>query len=113
VRELEMLQEAGFHPLEVLQSATLKGAELMGMDDEIGTVEVGKKADFVILDENPLANFKLLYGTGHIRLDREAGEVQRVGGVKYTVKDGIVFDAKALLEDVRGLVQERRLAETN
>jgi imidazolonepropionase-like amidohydrolase len=68
-------------------------------------VQVGKKADLVIVDENPLANFKLLYGTGHRRLNRETGQMERVGGVRYTVRDGIVFDAKRLLQDVRGLVK--------
>jgi imidazolonepropionase-like amidohydrolase len=111
IRELELLQEAGFHPLEVLQAATLNGAELLGIDDLTGTVEVGKRADLVIVDENPLANFKLLYGTGHRRLNRETGEMERVGGVRYTVRDGIVFDARALLEDVRALVAAQKTAE--
>ena len=69
IRELELLQEAGFHPLEVVRSATLTGAELLGMEEEIGSIEVGKRADMVIVDENPLSNFKVLYGTGAIRLD--------------------------------------------
>ena len=111
IRELELLQEAGFHPLEVLKSATLNGAELLGISHETGTVEIGKKADLVILDENPLANFKLLYGTGHQRLNRETGQMERVGGVKYTVRDGIVFDAKMLLEDVRELVAAEKARE--
>ena len=54
IRELELLQEAGFHPLEVIRSATMYGAEALGMEKEIGTVEVGKLADFVILEENPI-----------------------------------------------------------
>ena len=108
VRELELLQEAGFHPLEVLKSATLNGAELLGIDDMTGSIETGKRADFVILDENPLANFKLLYGTGHRRLNRETGRMERVGGVRYTVRDGIVFDARALLADVREIVAASR-----
>ncbi|MTI38847.1 amidohydrolase family protein [Fulvivirga lutimaris] len=107
IRELELLREAGFHPLEVIRSATLNGAELLGMDDKIGTVEVGKLADFVIVEENPLANFKVLYGTGAIKLT-EDNEVVRVGGVKYTVKDGIVYDAKALLADVKKMVDEEK-----
>jgi len=49
IRELELLREAGFHPLEVIRAATLKGAEALGLGDEIGTVEVGKLADFVVL----------------------------------------------------------------
>jgi imidazolonepropionase-like amidohydrolase len=111
VRELELLQEAGFHPLEVLMSATLKGAELVGMADEIGSVSVGKKADLIIVNENPIANFKVLYGTGHQYLDKNAGELKRTEGIVYTIKDGIVFDAKALLEDVRQLVAAEKAAE--
>lgn len=111
VRELELLQEAGFHPLEVLQAATLNGAELLGLAAETGSVEPGKKADLVILDENPLANFKLLYGTGHLRLNRDSGELERVGGVRYTVRDGIVYDAAALLGDVRELVAAEKARE--
>jgi hypothetical protein len=104
IRELELLQEAGFHPLEVIQAATLNGAELVGLEDDIGSLVAGKKADIVLVGENPVRNFKVLYGTGHMKLDREKGVVTRVGGVSYTIKDGIVFDAKALLEDVRNMV---------
>lgn len=103
VEELELLQEAGFHPLEVIQAATLNGAEALGMADEIGSVAVGKRADLVVVDENPLANFKVLFGTGAIRVN-EANETVRVGGVRYTIKDGILFDAQKLREDVRELV---------
>ena len=110
IRELELLREAGFHPLEVIQAATLKGAELLGQEQNIGTIEVGKLADMVLIDENPLANLKVLYGTGAIKLT-EDNEIVRVGGVKYTIKDGIIYDAKKLLEDVEKLVdaeKERR-----
>jgi hypothetical protein len=110
IRELELLREAGFHPLEVIRAATLHGAESLGMEKEIGTVEVGKLADFVIVEENPLQNFKVLYGTGAIRLD-ENNQPIRVGGVKYTVKDGFVYDAKKLLEDVRAIVDKAKKDE--
>ncbi|QBA63696.1 amidohydrolase family protein [Muriicola soli] len=110
VRELELLREAGFHPLEIIRSATLNGAEALGVSDKIGTVTVGKLADFVIVEENPLENLKVLYGTGAIKLT-EDNEVVRVGGVRYTIKDGIIYDAKALLEDVKRLVQEKKQAE--
>jgi hypothetical protein len=110
IRELELLREAGFHPLEVIRAATLHGAESLGMEKEIGTVEVGKLADFVIVEENPLQNFKVLYGTGALRLD-ENNQPIRVGGVKYTVKDGIVYDAKKLLEDVRAIVEKAKKEE--
>jgi imidazolonepropionase-like amidohydrolase len=110
IRELELLREAGFHPLEVIQSATLKGAEALGVADQIGSITVGKKADMVLVGENPLQNFKVLYGTGAIRLN-QSNEVVRVGGVLFTIKDGIVYDAKALLADVRKQVEEAKKAE--
>ncbi|MCK0159202.1 amidohydrolase family protein [Muricauda sp. F6463D] len=109
-REMELLREAGFHPLEVIKAATLNGAESLGMDDEIGTIAVGKLADFVIIEENPLVNLKALYGTGAIKL-MEDNTIQRVGGVKYTVKDGIIYDAKQLLEDVKNMVKEQKKAK--
>ncbi|MWD31086.1 amidohydrolase family protein, partial [Aquicoccus sp. SCR17] len=59
IREMELLRETGFHPLEIIRSATLNGAEALGASDKIGTVDVGKMADFVILAENPLRNFKV------------------------------------------------------
>ena len=107
VRELELLREAGFHPIEVIRSATLNGAEALGMADQIGSIHPGKLADMVIVEENPLKDLKVLYGTGAIRLN-ENNEVVKVGGVKYTVKDGIIYDAKKLLEDVRQIVEESR-----
>jgi Amidohydrolase family len=107
IRELELLQEAGFHPLEVIRSATLEAAEALGMADTIGTVEVGKLADLVVVEKNPLENMKVLYGTGAVMLDENDRPV-RVGGVKYTIKDGILYDAPALLADVRQLVDEAK-----
>ena len=107
IREMELLREAGFHPLEVIRSATLMGAEALGMEDQIGTVEVGKLADLVIVEENPLQNLKVLYGTGAIKLT-EDNQITRVGGVKYTIKDGILYDAKELLKDVREIVKEAK-----
>jgi len=111
VRELELLQEAGFHPLEVVRAASLNGAQVLGMEAEIGSVEVGKRADLVIVPENPLANFKVLYGTGALRLDDDTGEVVRAGGIRWTVKDGIVYDVPSLLTDVRRIVAEAKVRE--
>jgi len=107
IRELELLREAGFHPLEVIRSATLNGAEALGWDDKIGSVQIGKLADFVIVEENPLQNLKVLYGTGAIKLT-ESNEVVRVGGVKYTIKDGVIYDAKKLLLDVKQMVDTQK-----
>ncbi len=103
IEELELLQEAGFHPLEVVRSATLNGAEALGAADRIGSIEPGKLADLAIVDANPLENLKVLYGTGAIALDDQNRPVRK-GGVKYTIKDGIVFDAGSLRDDVRRIV---------
>lgn len=107
IEELELMREAGFSPLEIINSATLRGAEALGMDKEIGTVEVGKLADFVIVDQNPLKNLQVLYGTGAIALDK-SNQPTRIGGVKYTIKDGIVYDAKQLLSDVKKIVDQEK-----
>jgi imidazolonepropionase-like amidohydrolase len=108
IRELELLQEAGFHPLEVIRAATLSGAtaltEPKGKTPEFGTVRPGMLADLVLVEENPIANLKVLYGTGAIRINDETGKVERVGGIKYVIKDGIVYDAKRLLADVEQMV---------
>ena len=113
--EMEMLQEAGFHPLEVIRAATLHGAEELfepqGKPIEFGLIEEGLLADLVIVEENPLENLKVLYGTGAVRLNDETGKPERVGGVKYTIKDGIVYDAKALLDDVAEMVERARAEE--
>jgi hypothetical protein len=109
IREFELLQEAGFHPLEVIRAATYNGAELLSQQQnkhlEYGVLRPGKLADLVIVPENPLANFKVLYGTGAIKLNDQTNQVERVGGVKYTIKDGIVYDAKKLLADVEKIVE--------
>lgn len=107
VRELELLREAGFHPLEVIRSATLYGAQALGLADDIGSLEPGKLADLVVVGENPLANLKVLYGTGALKLN-DKNQPVRVGGVAYTIKDGIVYDAKKLLADVRKIVAEAK-----
>ncbi len=107
VRELEMLQEAGFHPLEVIRAATLSGAELLRKEDDYGTVAVGKRADLVLVKENPLANFKQLYGTGFPHYDFETKQNVRTNGIRYTIRDGIVFDVPKLLEQVRAAVKAK------
>ncbi|GGI72174.1 hypothetical protein GCM10007973_06450 [Polymorphobacter multimanifer] len=104
ILELELLQEAGFAPLEVLQAATINGAttlmEPKGMEPDFGLVRVGMRADLVVTKENPLANLKTLYGTGTERLNDATNTQERIGGIRWTIRDGIVFDAPALLESV-------------
>ena len=116
IEEMELLQEAGFHPLEVIRAATLHGAQELfepkGEDIRFGEVRAGLLADLVIVPENPLENLKVLYGTGAPRLNDETGEVERVGGIKWVIKDGIVYDAEKLRADVRAMVDEQESAAT-
>jgi len=102
-----MLREAGFHPLEVLRSATLIGAKILGSDDEIGSIQVGKRADLILVRENPLANLKTLYATGHIRLNRD-GEAVRVGGIDKIIRGGVVYDGIKLRQNIRQMVKEEK-----
>ena len=88
----------------------MNGAEALKMDDKIGSVQVGKYADFVITEENPLENLKSLYGTGAIKLN-EKNEVIRSGGVKFTIKDGIIYDAQRLLMEVKQMVDDKKVEE--
>ena len=112
ILELELLQEAGFHPLEVIRAATMHGAQEiakpMGTGIDYGVIRAGLRADLLVLEENPIANLKTLYGTGAVRLNDDTGRPERVGGVKYTIKDGIVYDAKKLLADVRAMVEAQQ-----
>jgi imidazolonepropionase-like amidohydrolase len=112
INELEMLQEAGFHPLEVIQAATMNGAKTLaepkGQPIEFGVLRAGMLADVVLVDQNPLQNFKVLYGNGAVRLNDQTQRVERVGGIKYTVKDGIVYDAKQLMADVAAIVERQK-----
>ena len=110
VREMELLREAGFHPLEIIRAATLNGAEALGIDDQTGSIEIGKSADFVIIEENPLENFKVLYGTGAIKLTND-NEVIRVGGVKHTIRQGVIYDSKKLLSEVKEMVKKAKKIE--
>ncbi|MGS8570765.1 amidohydrolase family protein, partial [Salmonella enterica subsp. enterica serovar Braenderup] len=57
-RELEIYVQGGFTPMEALQAATSVPARFMGMDRELGTIVVGKRADMVLLDGDPLADIR-------------------------------------------------------
>ncbi len=111
IREMELLQEAGFHPLEVIRAATLCGAETLhepkSTPIQFGLIRPGMFADLVLVDENPVHNLKVLYGTGTLKLNAN-GEPVRAGGVKYTIKDGIIYDAKQLLADVAAMVEQAK-----
>jgi imidazolonepropionase-like amidohydrolase len=112
IHEMELLQEAGFHPLEVVQAATYNGAltlaEPAHKPIDRGVVRAGLLADMVIVDQSPLKNLKVLYGTGALRLNDQTAKPEWIGGIKYTIKDGIVYDAKRLLADVAGMVEKQK-----
>jgi imidazolonepropionase-like amidohydrolase len=77
-RELELYVQAGMSPMAAIQSATIVSARAMKMAAETGSVEVGKRADLVLVDGNPLTNIS---------------DIRRVVSV---VKDGRMYDSKAL-----------------
>jgi len=104
--ELEMLQEAGFHPIDVIQCATGNNAKIMGLENELGRVRQGFLADLILIDENPLANLKYLFPTGVLDL-KDGKDVIR-GGIKWTIKDGIVYNTPTLMKDVRDMVAKAR-----
>jgi len=106
IRELELHQEAGFHPIDVIQHATGNNAKILGMEDKIGRVSPGYLADMILVDGNPLENLKFLYPAGV--LERDGGRMVKRGGVKWTIKDGIVYHAPTLLEEAERIVAEAR-----
>jgi hypothetical protein len=114
IQEMELLQEAGFHPLEVIRGATLHAAETLalptGKPIETGVVRPGMLADLIVVDQNPIANLKTLYANGALKLNDKTGKVERVGGVKWTIKDGIVYDARQLMADVARMVDAQKAA---
>ena len=107
IRNLELLQEAGFSPLEVVRSATLDSAKWLRIANDTGSVEIGKRADLIVVDGNPLENLKVLYGTGVLAASTD-GQLVRRGGVRYTIRRGIVYDAKTVLSNVKAMVADAR-----
>ena len=81
-RELELYVKAGFTPLEAIQAATIVPARVMKLDQEVGTIESGKRADLLIVDANPLDNIS------NIRKGR------------FVVTQGRLFDCAKLWESV-------------
>lgn len=106
IRELEMLEEAGFSPLETIHAATENGARVV-KNPELGLLRPGYLADLVVLSENPLADVKVFYGIGVTRVSADRKEVHEQC-VKYTIRDGVVFDSQALLKDVRDMVTKAK-----
>jgi len=85
-REVELLVEAGFTPLEAIHIATANGAEFLSEGDKIGTLAAGKQADLVVIDGDP------------------SGNIKDIEKVETVFKDGVGYDSAKLIESVRGLV---------
>jgi hypothetical protein len=121
-RELELQEEAGFHPLEVIEHATWNGARLLGMEDRLGKVREGFIADLLVVNGNPVENLKVLnpYGTDVMLLNGlavpnyspvGAGDVVKAGrggGIEWTIKDGIPYHVPTLMREVKDMVSRAR-----
>lgn len=108
IREMELHQEAGFNTIKVIQHATSNNARILGEESRLGRVKVGYLADLIVVDGNPLENLKVLYPTGVEQIVN--GKAVRAGGVQWTIKDGIPYDAPAMLADVKRMVSDARAA---
>jgi hypothetical protein len=105
VRELQLMHEAGLDPLEVIRAATYNSARTLRRPD-LGLIQTGYTADIAIVDGNPLENLRFLYAFG--ALDMVNGEIFRRGGVRWTIKGGVVFDNALLVEEVLRMVAESK-----
>jgi len=86
LREVELLVEAGFTPVEAIKIASFNGAKFLGEDARIGSIAVGKQADLMIVKGNPAAKI---------------GDIENV---EIVFKDGAGYDSEKLIQSVQGLV---------
>jgi len=108
IRELELMQEAGIHPIDVIKVATTNAAQVLGMTDRCG-VRVGCRADLAVVNGNPIDNFKVMYGRGYGFYGVvPRNEQWKYGGVAWTIRDGILFDAQALLREAEWYVAREK-----
>jgi imidazolonepropionase-like amidohydrolase len=108
IRELELMQEAGIHPIDVIKVATTNAWRALGMDAHCG-IRVGCAADVAVINGNPIDNFKVLYGRGYGLYGLvPRAEQWKHGGVAWTIKEGVVFDAQALLREAEWYVQQEK-----
>jgi imidazolonepropionase-like amidohydrolase len=88
-REVELLMEAGFTPVEAIHIATANGAQFLGELDRIGTITPGKQADLVVIKGDP------------------SKKIEDIENVETVFKDGVGYDSAKLIESVRGVVGSR------
>lgn len=106
IRTMELHQEAGFHPIRIIQQATQTNARILGQETRLGRVRAGYLADLLVVNGNPLANLKVLYPIGVEEI--KDGKVIHTGGVEWTIKDGIPYHAPALMAEVKDIVARAR-----
>ena len=85
-RNYQLLHEAGFTPAQIIQIMSFNGAKVLGVDDELGSVEVGKVADLAVM-------------AGDL-----TGDPGAIRNVHLVFKDGVGYDSAALIESVKGRV---------
>jgi hypothetical protein len=123
VRELELMEEAGFEPLEVIKHATVNGAQLLGLEDRLGRIREGYIADLIVVNGNPLDNLRVLnpYGVDIVTLngqpvsnyaplvpgDRNIKLVHG-GGIEWTIKEGIPYHVPTLMKETKAMVAQAR-----
>jgi hypothetical protein len=83
-REIELLVEAGFTPVEAIKVATMNGATYLGKQDQIGSIAAGKNADLVVIKGDP---------------STKIGDIEKV---EIVFKDGVGYDSQKLLDSVKG-----------
>jgi hypothetical protein len=88
-REVELLVEAGFTPLEAIHIATANGAQFLGEQDRIGTIAPGKQADLILIKGDP------------------SKRIEDIENIETVFKDGIGYDSQKLIDSVRGVVGSR------
>jgi imidazolonepropionase-like amidohydrolase len=85
-REIELLVESGFTPIQAIKICTLNGARYLGRDREIGTIEAGKQADLVLLSGDP------------------EQDISQLRHMEIVFKHGVGFDSPKLFESMKGKV---------
>lgn len=85
-REIQLLVQAGFSPVEAIQIATKNGADFLGIADRVGTVSSGKQADLVVVNGNP------------------AADISDIRKVEFVFRKGVAYDPAKLIEGIDGVV---------
>jgi imidazolonepropionase-like amidohydrolase len=100
IRNLELHQEAGFHPLQIVQHATANAARVLRQESKLGRVRPGWAADLLIVKGNPLEDFKLLYP--------HPANAGTKPGLEWTVKAGIPYSVPKLMQELKDMVAKAR-----